>query len=615
MDSLPVDPFLQEDSIVITASRLPGGEESASTTLVDESRVVRLGEPLLPSLLRLAPSVAIAESGPAGSFTEVRIRGAEANHTLLFIDGIRANDPASGNLPRFELLNANILSRMEVVRGPQSALWGSEAIGGVVAVSGASPTGDSLSGQAEAGSNEFWRGSVGGAIQAGEAGLAAAIGHQQSGGIDAFGNGDRDGYRNTSARASFRWHASPTLRLAATGFALTGSSQFDGLDPFTFQRADTLDESRNRLVAGRIGLDLGNSEGGWSGSFSASLLGSRNRNLLGEDELNWTKGRRMSLDGQVNRRFVTGRIDHRFALALSGDKERFEADDTAFGGFTKQRRTSRHGALTVEWRGVYAERGSLNLAVRHDMFDRFRNSTTFRAGATVRLFGPVSLAGGFAEGIAQPTFFDLYGFFPGSFEGNPGLKPERSRGGEIGIAVRGELWSASATVFRQTLRGEIVDVFEPLTNLSSTENGIGKSRRSGLELEGAWRPSESVRLTAHYAYLDAEQPTAVGQMREARRPRHSGSIAVDGEIGRLTYGAALSYTGERTDRDFDLFPAPVVTLSSYWLAGAQLAWRVHDRMELFGRVANAFDSDYRDVVGYRTQGRSAYAGLRIAGGR
>src|SRR3982751_4614175 len=134
---MPVIP-IDTDQIVITASRTP--EEQARTpvsvTIIDQKRIERLGEPLLPALLRLVPSAAVAASGPAGSLTEVRIRGAEANHTLLFIDGIRANDPATGDQPRFDLLNADIASRIEVVRGPQSALWGSDAIGGVVPVNG-----------------------------------------------------------------------------------------------------------------------------------------------------------------------------------------------------------------------------------------------------------------------------------------------------------------------------------------------------------------------------------------------------------------------------------------------------------------------------------------------
>ena len=133
--------------IIVTASRTPEeqSDSAASVTIIDAQRIERLGEPQVAPLLRLMPSVAVATSGSAGSLTEVRIRGAEANHTLLFIDGIRANDPAAGNTPRFELLNADIVSRIEVVRGPQSALWGSEAIGGVVAVDGPDGGGQRLS--------------------------------------------------------------------------------------------------------------------------------------------------------------------------------------------------------------------------------------------------------------------------------------------------------------------------------------------------------------------------------------------------------------------------------------------------------------------------------------
>src|SRR3954469_1273165 len=135
MPAIPID----TNEIVITASRAPEQQAGtpASVTILDAKRTQRLAEPLARSLIRLVPSASVSSSGPAGSLTDVRVRGAEANHTLLFIDGIRANDPATGDQPRFDLLNADIVSRIEAVRGRQSALWGSAAIGGVVAVNGA----------------------------------------------------------------------------------------------------------------------------------------------------------------------------------------------------------------------------------------------------------------------------------------------------------------------------------------------------------------------------------------------------------------------------------------------------------------------------------------------
>jgi vitamin B12 transporter len=132
-----------------------------------------------------------------------------------------------------------------------------------------------------------------------------------------------------------------------------------------------------------------------------------------------------------------------------------------------------------------------------------------------------------------------------------------------------------------------------------------------VELEAGWSRGDWLNLSATYAYLDASEPAG----RELRRPGYSGSVAADGVAGRLSYGAALSYTGARLDRDFDLFPSPLVRLSSYWLASARLAYRVVPSVELFGRVSNAFNSKVADVVGYRAEGRGVFAGIRLGPGR
>jgi vitamin B12 transporter len=594
--------------IVITASRAPQAAEEtpASVTVIDAVRIERLGEPLLPALLRLAPSTAVASSGPAGSLTEVRIRGAEANHTLLFIDGVRANDPASGNTPRFELLNADLASRIELVRGPQSALWGSEAVGGVIAVEGAAPS-SGFGATAEAGSFGFRRTGLQGGLGREDTGLAAAIGWQRSDGIDTFGGGDRDGYRNLSGRVRGNWRISPALQLGATAFALTGRSEFDGFDPNTFARTHDL-ESRNRLAAGRLWARAGSQSSPWRGELAVSALGSANRNDFQGESINRTSGGRTNLDLEVERSFTTGSLRHLLIGVLEHEAERFTARDTVYGGFTDQDRRRDRQSLAVEWRAA-AGPVSTNLALRHDRFESFKDSTTLRAGLVTDLGGGVSLAGAYGEGIAQPSFFDLFGFFPGSFVGNPSLKPESSRGVEASVRYRRAAVQASLTAHRQRLQDEIVDVFD--TFPFTTRNREEKSRRSGIEAELGWAPSDRLRLTGNYAYLDASEPSGTSLERELRRPKHSGSIAADGQFAKLSYGVSLAYTGARFDRRDD-FPFDRVRLGAYWLAGARAAYTVRPGLELFARTANAFDERYVDVFGYRTEGRSAHAGIRLA---
>src|SRR4051794_8000314 len=176
------------DTIVVTASREPERQDESpvSASVIDAETLEALSLPQASDVLRLSPGVSVAVSGPKGSQTQVRIRGAEANHTLLFVDGIRFNDPAAGNEARFELLASDAISRLEVVRGPQSALWGSEALGGVIAVESAR-RGPGLSAVGEYGGLKSGRVFGQGAAQAGPVGLSAAAGAMGSEGIDELG--------------------------------------------------------------------------------------------------------------------------------------------------------------------------------------------------------------------------------------------------------------------------------------------------------------------------------------------------------------------------------------------------------------------------------------------
>ncbi|MGZ8336773.1 MAG: TonB-dependent receptor domain-containing protein [Allosphingosinicella sp.] len=604
-----------ETPILITATReqVPADEAPASSTVIADERLRRLALPAVADVLRLTPGMSVATTGPRGTQTQLRIRGAEASHSLLFVDGIRFNDPAAGNEARWELLASDQLARIEIVRGPQSALWGSEAIGGVVAVGSPDPLATrGLAGLAEYGSLDSARMFGRSALGSARFGFTASAGWQSSNGVDSLGGGagDRDGFDNLTASLKSVYRDGP-FEVGASGHWVEGRSQYDGFDPVTFLRADTRDETDNRIGAVRGWASAG--WDGWGVRAEASYLDSANRNRLDDAPLNSTFGDRLTLGGQVSRK-IGG---HQLIAALDHQEEGFRARDTVFFGGTDQDRERSLTAFVGEWRAEWSEWLTSDVAVRHDSFSAFADATTFRASLLVRPGRGFGLHAAYGEGIAQPTFFDLYGFFPGSFVGNPNLRPERSQGWEAGLRWSHAQVVLGATGFSHRLHDEIVDVFDPATFRSGTENADGRSRRDGVELIAEWRAAEWLNLAANYTWLDADEQRIAGAalLRETRRARHGFNLIADGRSGRFTWGAALAYVGSRTDTNFDLFPAATVRLDDYVLASLNLGYEILPELELFARAENGLDADYQDVVGYNTPGATIHAGLRVALGR
>ncbi|WP_260484142.1 TonB-dependent receptor plug domain-containing protein [Sphingomicrobium flavum] len=605
--------------IVITASREPiyASSSSKSTTVISSETIEKLGPTRSVDILRLTPSLAVAETGPAGTQAQIRIRGAEANHSLLFIEGIKANDPAAGNEARFELIGEGSYDFIEIVRGPQSSLWGSEAIGGLITSRSHDryTHGTRLATKAEAGSFGTLSGLAKLELGDRRTGLTMTLAGQRSDGIDSFGSdGEKDGYRNLSARFSGSVELSDHIQLETSGFAIDANSEFDGFDPFTFQRADTQDESDQRIGAIRAGLSIDPSHD-WGFWIGGSALGSSNINLLDDTETNRTSAERYTALGMASHHFELFGASQSLNLAIDHEREDFRADDIAFGGFTRQDQHRDRSGAALEWRIDLPRDANVQLALRHDDFSDFADATSFSAGLMVPLADNLDLTANYGEGIAQPSFYDLYGFFPGSFVGNPALKPESSKGYDIGLRFDVDDFYGSLVWFEQDLDDEIVDIFDPTTFLSTTANGEGKSRRRGLELVAGYGSSRlPFDLSFNYSYLDAEGPQAPdgSRLRETRRPKHRAALHLTGKSGDLDYGASLAIVGARFDDDFDRFPAERVKLDAYALASARIGYELNDKIELSLRGTNLFDADYQDVVGYETQGRAIFLGISLA---
>lgn len=604
--------------ILVTASLAPVAEDRAATSasVIDAARIEALGQPLAIDLIRLAPGVSVSPSGAMGTLAQIRIRGAEANHSLVFVDGIAFNDPAAGNEARFETFAADGLGRIEIVRGPQSALWGSEALGGVIALETPDPaTGRGARASFEHGSDDFYRGTASLVSGGSQGGISATASWLRSDGIDILGGGtgDRDGFENRTASLKGVFRPGDG-ELGIVARYIEHESQFDGTDPLTRRRADTLDVSRTKAGAVRAWATLGRDAAApWSVTVEGQYLTGESRNRKGPTPLNRSDGDRFRVGGRVIHRFEFAATRHQLIAAIEREDETFKASDQQFGGATDQRRTRGRTALVGEWRAEWGTVLSTDVALRQDDFNRFASETTLRAGAIARLTGGLSLHASYGEGIAQPTFFDLYGFFPGNFAGNPDLVPERSRGIEAGVKWESERFGAGVTLFSNRLRDEIVSVFDAATFLFSTANATGTNRRRGIELAAEFRPVDGLRISANYTLLDArDQQVAAGlRLREARRPEHSANLLIDWRTGPLTLGTSLAYVGTRRDTDFDPFPAVDVRLGDYVLAGGRVAYAITPAIEAFGRVDNAFDQKYQDVVGYATPGRTVYAGLRL----
>jgi vitamin B12 transporter len=606
-----------EEIVVTGAPREEAHYEAPSGVQVTPALSEVAGLPMVTDYLRLYPGTSVATSGPRGSQTQVRLRGAEANHTLLVVDGIRFNDPAAGNEGRFELLGVDFADRIGLILGPRSALWGSEAIGGVVVADTADPGLSSIQGRGEYGSLDSARGSARVTAVVGGFRSTATGSWMRSDGIDSFaGGGDLDGFENRSASLRLVFvpgdpyaRATP-FEIGLVGHWIEGTSEYDGFDPVTFRRSDTLDSTRNRIGAIR-GWVKGET-GGWTLTLDGSLLASANRNLLAGAPLNRTFGRRFTASAGVGKK-IGG---HEIAASAEHQSEQFRARDDVYLGATRQDRSRELSAVAAVWEAKWSPKLTTELAVRHDRFSDFPDTTTVKAGIVVEPVRRVQLLGGYGEGIAQPTFYDLYGFFPGSFSGNPALRAERSEGWNAGVRLGP--WrraTFSTEYFEARLRDEIVDVFDPATFQSTTANASGTSRRKGIQalLEISARLGWIQRLFATYTYLDAEERQVAGTLavREIRRPRHSAGLGAQGEVGKVSWGATLAYVGARRDTDFESFPPKTVRLGDYVLGSLQLGWRFAKGMEMFVRAENAFDSRYQDVLGYRTQGRTVHAGLRL----
>jgi len=573
--------------------------------------------------LRGLPGVHVVRSGSIAGYTEVRLRGGEANGTKVMIDGIEANDPSSGAFD-FSMLMTDGVDRIEIIRGGQSVIYGSGATGGAINIitrKGYGPA--TVTVTAEGGSFDSREASV--RVAGGTDRIwGSAIGAwRQTDGFNIAPSGsERDGstLRTLIANGGFR-----PLRDFTVDFNVRKSEShgdrdgFGGIVPGSFATAvdDPSTFSSEVLLAGvNIRWDM------LDGRLTHVVKAAHNRTITTDNDLSFPAFPFFSkYDSTVdNIAYVpTYRFDipalWRSKHSITGLIEQQEETFAPLGDFSDGSRRDRGRVGTAaEWKGDFADRLFLTAGIRHDDNDAFKDFTVWRTTASLKL-SEIGLRPHASVGTSYrtPTLFEQYGSLPVFYRPNPDLAPEEAFGWDAGVETT--LLNGRAildvTYFNDVLTSKIG------TNpqgppAPSLVNFAGDSTREGIETTLRLQILHGLTAGVSYTYLEAFDSDGRD---EIRRPRHAARFDIDYSFhqgrGKLHFGA--SYNGSRQDQVFvlPLFSVDRVWLDDYWVFQAAASYKVAPNVELFARAENLFDAKYQELYGYETAGFAAFAGVRL----
>lgn len=620
------------DNIVVTAHLTPvtGPEISSAYSVVDRAQFKRRQSIFAADILQDLPGLAVSRSGTFGSQTVVRVRGAEANQVMVMIDGIRVNDLASDDAYNFANLTSYDIERIEVLRGPQSALYGSDAMAGVINVitrRGDQPLNARAfieRGSVDTPGPDTWSagGQIGTAREKVNINFGASYLDTDGTNISRQGS-EQDGFRNLTTTFNAAYAPIDKLGFDFLGRYTDAENDFDDADFGLPVDADRVTESTQTYLQGKMHLAVFDAR--WTHEWRLTWVDTDNVTLHDNVRNGSTAGEKLGVYYQTSVQLYAdpaGHKDHRLTFAIDHQEQDYRQRGIvqSFGDPNKDEELDNTG-FVAEYLAQPLADWALSLAIRYDDNSDFEDVTTYRA-TTSYLFDEfdVRIRGSLGTGRKNPTFTERFGFFTSAssgFVGNPDLEPEESTGWDIGIDkgfLDGRL-TLNGTYFNEKLDDEINGFFfDPVLMSFTAINEPGTSDRKGVETALDAQLPANVDLNASYTYTDATEPGASGgDQREIRRPRHMAALNINygfaRDRGNLNFNA--SYTGKQQDDDFSTFPANRVDLDAYTLVNLAFSFEIMQRVTVTARVDNLFDKDYENVFGFASPGTGVFAGVRM----
>lgn len=595
------------DTIVVTAGRSEQklSEVGKSISVIDAAMIEQRQTVQLADLLRTLPGIAIQRNGGLGTITSVFIRGAQSDQTVALIDGVKLNDPsAPGAGFSFADLLTDNLERIEVLRGPQSVLWGSQAIGGVINIITRAPT-DSLQLRATGEYGSFETGRLSGAVtgRVGPTAISAGAGYLTTDGISvAEGGPEKDGYHLFGSYIKTSTELTDWASLDLRGFYTRSKVDLDGFPPPTFSIADTDEYQRQHQIVGYAGLNAELFDGRLKNRIAAAFT------RIDRDTYDPATVPVKNFDGRGrNLRFeYQGIADLGIVRATFGaehQEEKLRTISAFFGPPVTARAKANLDSVYLDLHAEPIEGLNAGAGIRYDDHSQFGDATTLSADlAYTPNAGTTVIRASYGEGFKAPSLYQLYGDF-----GTLGLQPEEAKGWDAGVTQKliGDTLEVRATWFQRKTTN-LIDF-----DLSSfTYANIARARARGAEVELRISPTRDLLVTANYSYIRSinRQPTDANFGKQLpRRPRQAVNVSAD---YRWSFGLSTGATISHVSHSFD-DPGHFTRLSDYVLVDLRAAFPVTEAVELYGRIENLFDEQYQTAAGYGQPGRAAYAGIRL----
>lgn len=606
------------EEVLVNASLVPiQSERSANAiSIIDLEQIKNRAVSSISDLLRNVPGLAVSKSGVQGSQTQIRVRGSEANHLLVLIDGIEANNPAQSDELNWGTLASSDIERIEVIRGPQSSMFGSDAMSGVINIitkNAKSPR--SLRIFSEKGTLDTQNSGVSIGFQNDRFDARLGLSQLKTDGDNISRVGDeKDGYENNNLTLKAGWQINKKLK---TSFSTRRSNGMNGYDSDVdfdglVDDQDKVTKFENSITG--LKVDYLDPEKKWQ--HHASFAQSTNDNKDLQDGLLGT----LTASTKDQIRFISslylGEFAQRMSFLTEYENEKFRQrglinDYGVYGIFDpNQDQIRKTNSFAIEYRADVLDNITFAASARRDDNSEFKNSNTYRFEIIYDLSSQGKLRSAYGTAIKNPTFTERFGFYT-NFIGNQFLQPEKSTNWELGLDKKfiNSSINLSVTIFSSELENEIDgNVFDPITFGYTAANKSGLSKRNGLEINSFGKLSKNVTISGSYTFTDSKELDLSGAYQnEIRRPRHISSLNFTWQQSDdLNINTNIQYNGSQNDI---VYPSNT-KLAEFTLVNVSAVLNISKELDAYLRLENLFDESYEEVFGYQTLGFSAHIGLR-----